>query len=108
MAKNARGGETSCPWIKRMTSQLNLSDRQLAQVEAYYEISSEYGKWKQGRGSEGAHYFGGEDNPFIDEQIICGNCVFYLPEERCQLVAGAIDWDGLCKLWVIPNNELGV
>ena len=89
-----------------MTTELNLSNRQLEQVQAYYEISNEYGQWKQGRGSEGAHYFGGENNPFIDEQIICGNCVFYLPEERCQIVMGSIDWDGLCKLWVIPNNEL--
>ena len=91
-----------------MTSQLNLSDRQLEQVEAQYEIASVYGKWDQSPLSEGAHYFGGEGNPFIDEGMSCGNCVFYLPEERCRIVAGRIDWDGLCKLWVIPDNELEV
>ena len=89
-----------------MTSQLNLSARQFEQVEGYYEIVSGYGKWNQSPLSEGAHYFGREDNPFIDEGMTCGNCVFYLPEERCQIVAGTIDWDGLCKLWVIPNNRL--
>ena len=89
-------------------AELNLSSREMDQAQAYYEIAAHYGLWHQGLESGGAHYFQGEDNPFINEGMICGNCVFYLPNGRCQIVQGFIDYEGLCKLWIIPDSELVV
>ena len=86
---------------------LNLSNRQLDQAQAYYQIAEDHGKWGQGHRSEGAHYFDGEDNPFIDEDIVCGTCVFFEDRGACQIVTGRIDPEGLCKLWIISNTELG-
>ena len=92
----------------RMADQLDLSGREWEQAKAYYEIVSRYGQWNQGPLSDGSHYFQGEENPFIDEGMMCGNCVFYLPNGRCQIVQGFIDYEGLCKLWIIPDSELEV
>jgi len=91
-----------------MPNQLNLSDREMDQVQAFYDIARAYGPWNQGPHGEGAHYFDEDNNPFIEEGMICGNCVFYLPSGRCQIVQGPIDYEGLCKLWVIPDSALEV
>ena len=53
-------------------------------------------------------YFGSEDNPFIDEGMVCGNCIFWEQSGQCQIVTGRIDMQGLCKLWIIPNELLEV
>jgi hypothetical protein len=86
----------------------NLSPRQLEQANAFWEISEEQGKWGQGARAEGAHYFDGADNPFIEDGMICENCVFWLPGGQCQIVRGSIDEEGLCKLWIIPDQLLEV
>ena len=91
-----------------MANQLNLGSREMDQAQAYYEIAAHYGLWNQGPLSDGAHYFGGEDNPFIEVGMMCGNCVFYQPSGRCQIVQGFIDYEGLCKLWIIPDSKLEV
>ena len=56
----------------RMADQLDLSGREWEQAQAYYEIVSRYGQWNQGPLSDGSHYFEGEENPFIDEGMMCG------------------------------------
>ena len=91
-----------------MANQVNLSSRERERAQAYWDIAEGYGKWTQGPLADGAHYFGGEDNPFDYMGMTCGNCVFYLPNGRCQIVQGFIDYDGLCKLWIIPDSELEV
>ena len=91
-----------------MANQLNLANREMDQAQAYYEIAARYGLWNQGPLSNGAHYFGGEDNPFIDYGMMCGNCVFYVPNGSCRIVQGRIDPEGLCKLWIIPDSDLEV
>ena len=83
-----------------------LSPRQLEQANAYWEITEEQGKWGRGAKSEGAHYFDGADNPFMDDGMMCENCVFWLPGGQCQIVRGSIDAEGLCKLWIIPDQLL--
>ena len=88
--------------------QSQLSNRQFDQASQYLNIVDDFGQWNQGPQSEGAHYFGSEDNPFIDEGMICGNCVFYQPDNRCRIVKGFIDYEGLCKLWIIPDSKLEV
>ena len=88
--------------------QRQLSSRQFDQASQYLNIVEDFGQWNQGPRSEGAHYFGSEDNPFIDEGMVCGNCIFWEQSGQCQIVTGRIDMQGLCKLWIIPNELLEV
>ena len=89
-----------------------LTDRQEAMVEEYIGIANEYGPFDQGSGPNGAHYAPGDLNPFKQDGLVCGHCRFYQPgsetEGRCAIVAGAIDPNGICKLWVIEKEEIGV
>jgi hypothetical protein len=85
-----------------------LNNRQFDQASAYVRIVDDFGPWNQGPLSDGAHYFGSEDNPFIDEGMICGNCIFWQDNRRCQIVSGRIDIQGLCKLWIIPDEMMEV
>jgi hypothetical protein len=91
-----------------MANQLNLADREMEQAQSLYEIADRFGMWHQGPASNGAHYFGAEDNPFIEDGMICGNCVFWIPSGQCRIVRGNIDPEGLCKLWIIPDSDLEV
>lgn len=91
-----------------MVSQLNLSRREMEQAQAYWDIVGDFGKWNQGPFADGAHYFLGTDNPFVDDGMICNNCVFFAPDNGCQIVLGEIDPEGLCKLWIIPDSDLEV
>lgn len=88
--------------------QSQLSSRQFDQANEYINIVEDFGQWNQGPKSEGAHYFDSEDNPFIDEGMVCGNCIFWEQSGQCQIVTGRIDMQGLCKLWIIPNELLEV
>ena len=84
-----------------------LSPRQQDMVEHTLEVVDEYGDYDQGSGANGAHYFDGTKNVFKSENIMCGNCIFFNEEvQKCLVVAGNIDPEGLCKLWVIPEDEL--
>ena len=84
-----------------------LSPRQQDMVEHTVEVVDEYGQYDQGSGANGAHYFDGTKNVFKSENIMCGNCIFYNEEaQKCLVVSGNIDPEGLCKLWVIPEEEM--
>jgi HK97 family phage prohead protease len=89
-----------------------LTDRQEAMVEEYISIANDYGPFDQGSGPNGAHYASGDLNPFKQDGLVCGHCRFYQPgteaEGRCAIVAGPIDPNGICKLWVIEAEEIGV
>ena len=80
--------------------------RQIDQYHAYIEISDQYGPWNKGPGNEGSHYSDGADNPFIEEGITCVNCVFFTEPDGCMIVSGLIDPEGVCKLWIIPEERL--
>lgn len=90
----------------------SLNDRQEAMVEEYVAIANEYGPFDQGSGPNGAHYAPGDLNPFKQDGLVCGHCRFYQPgtelEGRCAIVAGPIDPNGICKLWVIEAEEIGI
>jgi hypothetical protein len=71
------------------------------------EIVLKFGMFKQDSSPDGAHYFDGSKNPFGKEGIKCDNCIFFNEAaNQCVLVEGSIDPEGLCKLWVIPQDEL--
>lgn len=83
-----------------------LNDRQLKQVEDQTTIVAQFGLYDQGTGANGAHYAPEEANPFINDGLICGNCVFFEGGGACEIVAGEIAPNAVCKLWVIPENLL--
>lgn len=91
-----------------MTTARDYSERQIAQYNCLLDVAENEGKWNKGPMNEGAHYFGAEDNPFIDEGMVCENCVFFRAPDGCYIVTGKIDPEGLCKLWVIPERLLEV
>ena len=85
-----------------------LSDRQKEMAETTAELAMQFGMFKQDSSANGAHYFDGSKNPFGKEGIKCYNCIFFNEDaNQCIVVEGSIDPEGLCKLWVIPEDELG-
>lgn len=84
-----------------------LSQRQISLYDTYESIVETYGLFNQGIGSDGAHYMGADENPFSQQGMACGNCIFYL-ENKCTIVEGSIEAGGLCKLWIIPESALTI
>lgn len=66
---------------------------------AQEEIAEENGKWPQ----SDAHYM--ENNPFASRGMKCSNCL-YFEEGQCEIVQGSVSPDGICKLWIIPEEKL--
>ena len=80
-----------------------LSPRQEAVVVALTNIVATSGQFSTGISESGAQYC--MESPYDDAGIMCANCVFYMGG-ACQLVQGAIDPEGMCKYWVIPEKTL--
>ncbi len=78
------------------------NERQDAHYEALEEVAEKFGKWDQGTGADGAHYV--EKSPFKSEGLVCSNCVYYQGPRGCEVVTGDIAPDGVCKLWIIPED----
>jgi hypothetical protein len=84
-----------------------LSERQQEMAEDLAEIALKFGQFNQGTGADGAHYVDGSKNVFKSANIRCEDCIFFNEEaSQCIIVEGDIDPDGICKLWVIPEEEL--
>lgn len=84
-----------------------LNERQQKQAEDTAELALEYGMFDQGTGANGAHYAPAAKNPFVAEGLKCGNCIFFDEiNNQCQVVAGTIEPDAVCKLWIIPETVL--
>lgn len=80
----------------------SLSPANLAYAESLEGIVDEHGPWPQG-GPAGAHYI--ELSPFAERGMKCSNCVFF-EAGACEVVQGSISKDGICKLWVIPEDVM--
>lgn len=65
-------------------------------------ITEEFGLFDKGAGAKGAHYVG--ESPFKDEGLVCANCVFYEGGRACEIVAGDIAPEGICKFWIISER----
>lgn len=84
-----------------------LNERQQEQAEATAELAIKFGMFDQTTFADGAHYAPAAKNPFVAEGMACKNCVFFDEvNNQCQVVAGSIEPDAVCKLWVIPENLL--
>jgi signal peptide peptidase SppA len=79
-----------------------LSPRQREMVDELEGIEETFGPFDQSSGPDGAHYSAA--SPFAATNLLCQNCVFYRGPRGCGLVAGDIDPNGICKLWVIPGS----
>lgn len=78
-----------------------LTPHQLAQMEAESEIVDLFGQYDQGSGVDGAHYVAA--SPFATDGLVCSSCAYYEGPRACEIVAGDIDPNGICKKWVIPG-----
>ena len=87
-----------------MDEEENLTPRQQAQYETLEMIAEQFGMFDQGIGANGAHYVA--ESPFAQEGLICANCAFYEGGQACEIVAGQIDPEAICKLWIIDETLL--
>lgn len=84
-----------------------LNERQQDLAEDIAESVLKYGQFDKGSGANGAHYFDGSKNVFKSANIRCEDCIFFNENgNQCIVVEGDIDPDGICKLWIIPEEEL--
>jgi hypothetical protein len=76
-----------------------VSENNYELYEAIERIAEENGQWSQSE----AHYI--QESPFAEKGIKCGNCVFW-EMGKCEVVEGQIAEEGVCKLWIIPEQKL--
>lgn len=86
--------------------EMGLSPRQFAMYEFYEKLAEEFGMFTQGIGANGAHYVA--ESPFASEGMVCSNCVLFEGGRKCEAVEGDIAPNGICKLWVIREDLLGI
>jgi hypothetical protein len=119
----AWGGDPAVSWTRKVLDQVSsdgrsnnmsvetrdgevegmypLTPHQLAQMESESEIVDLFGQYDQGSGPDGAHYVA--VSPFVTDGLVCSSCAYYEGPRACELVAGDIDPNGICKKWVIPG-----
>jgi len=81
-----------------------LNPRQKMMYDHYEMCVEKHGKFDQTAKANGAHYAPAKLNPFIKEGMICANCVFFMGGQGCEIVAGKVEPNAICKLWIIPEN----
>lgn len=85
----------------------SLNERQQELAKEYAESALEFGMFDQTSGADGAHYAPAAKNPFKADGLVCKNCIFYNEEnQQCKIVAGVIEPEAICKLWIIPEDQL--
>lgn len=77
-----------------------FTPRQIAQYMADETLVEIHGQYLQDSSSEGAHYVA--QSPFPG--LVCSSCAFYDGARACEIVAGDIAPEGICKRWIIPND----
>jgi HK97 family phage prohead protease len=79
-----------------------VTARQQAMYDAVEGIAELFGKFDQGTGPDGAHYVA--ESPF--DGMACSSCILYEGARACEVVDGDIAPEGVCKLWIIPEELL--
>ena len=72
-------------------------------AECHESIVENYGEWSQSA-VDGSHYMA--KSPFTGGGIVCANCIFYQGGGACEIVSGAINPNGVCKFWIIPEEKM--
>jgi hypothetical protein len=88
--------------ISERDGEENLIPRQKMLYGVLEAISETFGQFSQDNSPNGCGYKA--ESPYKSEGIMCGNCVFY-EEGICEIVAGEIAMEGLCRFWVIPSSS---
>lgn len=79
-----------------------LNPRQRYLKDELEDIAETFGEFDQTSLADGSHYVA--KSPFVSQGLVCSNCVFYQGGRKCKVVAGDIDPNAICKLWVIPSS----
>jgi HK97 family phage prohead protease len=77
-----------------------VTARQQALYDSVEGVAELFGKFDQGMGPDGAHYVA--ESPF--DGLVCSSCLFYEGARACEVVDGDIAPEGVCKLWIIPED----
>jgi hypothetical protein len=83
----------------------SLSPNNYALYEAIEKIAQDGEMWPQD-GPDGAHYM--KKSAFGSQGMKCENCVFFNSGGSCDVVSGEIASEGLCKIWIIPEEKLAI
>lgn len=83
-----------------------LNERQEALYEATEKLVEDHGKFDQGAGPDGAHYMPAAKNPFVKDGLVCSNCAYWVGPNGCEIVAGKLEPNAICKLWIIDGSRL--
>ena len=83
-----------------------LNERQKMMYEQYEALVEMHGMFDQTSKANGSHYAPAAKNPFIKEGLVCSNCVYFKGGQGCEIVAGKIEANAICKLWIIPEDLL--
>ena len=87
------------------SSEMNgLVERQQMLYRMFEIVADRLGKWGKGIDGDGAHYVA--KSPFAGEGMVCSNCSFFQGGRMCEIVAGDIAPEAICKLWVIRDGLL--
>lgn len=79
-----------------------LNPRQRYLKDELEGMAETFGEFNQSSLADGAHYVA--QSPFSAQGLACKNCVFYQGGRKCAVVAGDIDPEAICKLWIIPEK----
>lgn len=79
-----------------------LNPRQRYLKDELEGMAETFGHFDQSSLANGSHYVA--PSPFGAQGLACKNCVFYQGGRKCAVVAGDIDPEAICKLWVIPEK----
>jgi HK97 family phage prohead protease len=74
-----------------------------SQIKNVVEV---FGLFDQSTGADGAHYV--EESPFAAEGMVCSSCAFFEGTNACEVVAGDIKPNAVCKFWIIPQDLMTV
>lgn len=83
-----------------------LTARQNLVARSYLAIAAKLGPWLKDKTTEGAYYIEASLNGAKDKGAVCANCVFWKTPNRCAIVKGSIEREGICKLNVITSERL--
>ena len=79
----------------------SLTPRQQVLYEGFEAVAEQFGLFDKGIGADGAHYV--EQSPFTAEGVMCSNCAFFEGGRACEIVAGDIAPEAICKFWIIKE-----
>jgi hypothetical protein len=81
--------------------------RQDLMIRSFLAITAKLGPFTRDAGSEGAGYVEAKSNYGSAIGFKCENCAFFRAPKGCQIMRGAVERAGVCRLYVIQQDKLG-